>query len=192
MKSAINDKNKVQIKMNNNKLAVFLFDIFKSVIFLFALISIIFTFFIKDVNIDGDSMKNTLLDGDKVVLTNFLYSPQVGDIVAIDAEEQIKKIIIKRVIAVEGQTIKIDYDNNKVIVDGVAIDEEYTSTPTTMPIIGWDIPEKIPEGYIFVMGDNRSISLDSRSGTLQLIPKSMVLGKAQFVLYPFDHIKYLY
>lgn len=192
MKSAINDKNKVQIKMNNNKLAVFLFDIFKSVIFLFALISIIFTFFIKDVNIDGDSMKNTPLDGDKVVLTNFLYSPQVGDIVAIDAEEQIKKIIIKRVIAVEGQTIKIDYDNNKVIVDGVAIDEEYTSTPTTMPIIGWDIPEKIPEGYIFVMGDNRSISLDSRSGTLQLIPKSMVLGKAQFVLYPFDHIKYLY
>lgn len=192
MKSAINDKNKVQIKMNNNKLAVFLFDIFKSVIFLFALISIIFTFFIKDVNIDGDSMKNTLLDGDKVVLTNFLYSPQVGDIVAIDAEEQIKKIIIKRVIAVEGQTIKIDYDNNKVIVDGVAIDEEYISTPTTMPIIGWDIPEKIPEGYIFVMGDNRSISLDSRSGTLQLIPKSMVLGKAQFVLYPFDHIKYLY
>lgn len=192
MKSAINKKNKIQIKTNDNKLAAYIFDILKSVIFLFAFVSIIFTFFIRDVNIDGDSMKNTLYDGDKVVLTNFLYTPKVGDIVAVDAEEQINKIIIKRIIAVEGQTIKIDYDNNKVIVDGIAIDEDYTSSPTTIPAVGWDFPDKIPEGYIFVMGDNRSNSTDSRSGTLQLIPKSMILGKAQLVLYPFDHIKYLY
>lgn len=68
-------------------------------------------------------MKDTLFDGDRAILTNFLYSPQVGDIVAVDADQQIGKIIIKRVIATEGQTIKIDYDNNKVIVDGIVLDE---------------------------------------------------------------------
>ena len=178
-----NKTSKRKIQVNTNKLPVYIFDIFKTVIFLFALISIVFTFFVKDVNIDGESMKDTLFDGDKVILTNFLYTPQVGDIVAIDADQQIGKIIIKRVIATEGQTIKIDYDNNKVIVDGVVLDEEYVAST---------IPETVPEGYVFVMGDNRSVSLDSRSGSIQLIPKTMVIGKAQFVFYPFNHLKYLY
>ena len=171
---------------------VYIFEMFKSVIFLFAIISILFTFFVKDVNIDGQSMKNTLFDGDKAILTSFLYTPEVGDIVAIDAEQQIGKTIIKRVIATEGQTIKIDYDKNRVIVDGIVIDEDYVASPTIMPTIGWDVPETVPEGYVFVMGDNRSVSLDSRSGSIQLIPKTMILGKAQFVIYPFEHFKYLY
>ena len=93
-----NKTSKRKIQVNTNKLPVYIFDIFKTVIFLFALISIVFTFFVKDVNIDGESMKDTLFDGDKVILTNFLYTPQVGDIVAIDADQQIGKIIIKRVI----------------------------------------------------------------------------------------------
>ncbi len=192
MRTAKSNKSKTKIQVNNNKMPVCIFDIFKTVIFLFAIISIVFTFFIKDVNIDGESMKDTLIDGDKVVLTNFLYNPQVGDIVAIDADQQIGKIIIKRVIATEGQTIKIDYDNGKVIVDGIVLDEDYVASPTVKPTIGWEIPETIPEGYVFVMGDNRSVSLDSRSGSIQLIPKTMVMGKAQFVLYPFNHFKYLY
>lgn len=187
-----NKTSKTKIQINTNKLPVCVFDIFKTVIFLFAIISIIFTFFIRDVTIDGESMKDTLFDGDKVVLTNFLYTPKVGDIVAIDADQQIGKIIIKRVIATEGQTIKIDYDNNRVIVDGIVLNEEYVASNTIKPTVGWEIPEVIPEGYIFVMGDNRSVSLDSRSGSIQLIPKNMVIGKAQIVLYPIDHIKYLY
>lgn len=187
-----NKTSKTKILINTNKLPVCVFDIFKTVIFLFAIISIIFTFFIRDVTIDGESMKDTLFDGDKVVLTNFLYTPKVGDIVAIDADQQIGKIIIKRVIATEGQTIKIDYDNNRVIVDGIVLNEEYVASNTIKPTVGWEIPEVIPEGYIFVMGDNRSVSLDSRSGSIQLIQKNMVIGKAQIVLYPIDHIKYLY
>lgn len=187
-----NKTSKTKIQINTNKLPVCVFDIFKTVIFLFAIISIIFTFFIRDVTIDGESMKDTLFDGDKVVLTNFLYTPKVGDIVAIDADQQIGKIIIKRVIAAEGQTIKIDYDNNRVIVDGIVLNEEYVASNTIKPTVGWEIPEVIPDGYIFVMGDNRSVSLDSRSGSIQLIPKNMVIGKAQIVLYPIDHIKYLY
>lgn len=192
MESERNNNKKIKFQINKNKLPVYIFEMFKSVIFLFAIISILFTFFIKDVNIDGQSMKNTLFDGDKAILTSFLYTPEVGDIVAIDAEQQIGKTIIKRVIATEGQTIKIDYDKNRVIVDGIVLDEDYVASPTIMPTIGWDVPETVPEGYVFVMGDNRSVSLDSRSGSIQLIPKTMILGKAQFVIYPFEHFKYLY
>ena len=192
MESERNSNEKIKFQINKNKLPVYIFEMFKSVIFLFAIISILFTFFVKDVNIDGQSMKNTLFDGDKAILTSFLYTPEVGDIVAIDAEQQIGKTIIKRVIATEGQTIKIDYDKNRVIVDGIVIDDDYVASPTIMPTIGWDVPETVPEGYVFVMGDNRSVSLDSRSGSIQLIPKTMILGKAQFVIYPFEHFKYLY
>lgn len=192
MESERNNNKKIKFQINKNKLPVYIFEMFKSVIFLFAIISILFTFFVKEVNIDGESMKNTLFDGDKAILTSFLYSPEVGDIVAIDAEQQIGKTIIKRVIATEGQTIKIDYDNNRVVVDGIVLDEDYAASPTIMPTIGWDVPETVPEGYVFVMGDNRSVSLDSRSGSIQLIPKTMILGKAQFVIYPFEHFKYLY
>ena len=192
MESERNSNEKIKFQINKNKLPVYIFEMFKSVIFLFAIISILFTFFVKDVNIDGQSMKNTLFDGDKAILTSFLYTPEVGDIVAIDAEQQIGKTIIKRVIATEGQTIKIDYDNNRVIVDGIVLDEDYVASPTIMPTIGWDVPETVPEGYVFEMGDNRSVSLDSRSGSIQLIPKTMILGKAQFVIYPFEHFKYLY
>ena len=192
MESERNSNEKIKFQINKNKLPVYIFEMFKSVIFLFAIISILFTFFVKDVNIDGQSMKNTLFDGDKAILTSFLYTPEVGDIVAIDAEQQIGKTIIKRVIATEGQTIKIDYDNNRVIVDGIVLDEDYVAAPTITPTIGWDVPETVPEGYVFVMGDNRSVSLDSRSGSIQLIPKTMILGKAQFVIYPFEHFKYLY
>ena len=192
MESERNCNEKIKFQINKNKLPVYIFEMFKSVIFLFAIISILFTFFIKDVNIDGQSMKNTLFDGDKAILTSFHYTPEVGDIVAIDAEQQIGKTIIKRVIATEGQTIKIDYDKNRVIVDGIVLDEDYVASPPILPTIGWDVPETVPEGYVFVMGDNRSVSLDSRSGSIQLIPKTMILGKAQFVIYPFEHFKYLY
>ena len=75
-----NKTSKTKIQINKEKLPNCIFDIFKTVIFLFAIISVVFTFFIKDVTIDGESMKDTLFDGDRAILTNFFYSPQVGKI----------------------------------------------------------------------------------------------------------------
>ena len=186
MESERNSNEKIKFQINKNKLPVYIFEMFKSVIFLFAIISILFTFFIKDVNIDGQSMKNTLFDGDKAILTSFLYTPEVGDIVAIDAEQQIGKTIIKRVIATEGQTIKIDYDKNRVIVDGIVLDEDYVASPTIMPTIGWDVPETVPEGYVFVMGDNRWHSTDSRSTLIGLVDTRRILGRAVLRVTPFS------
>ncbi|MEE1219384.1 MAG: signal peptidase I [Ruminococcus sp.] len=177
---------------NTLKIPNFVFDMCKTVIFVFAIVSLVFTFVIRDANIVGSSMDNTLHDGDKIMLTNFMYTPQNNDIIAINAEDMIEKIIIKRVIATEGQTLQIDYNTGEVCVDGIILNEKYISSFTKRPNHDWNIPYVIPKGYVFVMGDNRMISLDSRDSSVGLIPVEDVLGKAQFIFYPFDRISYLY
>lgn len=167
---------------------------------------IIFSLVFRVATIDGDSMKNTLHGanritgaiGDKVIITNLNYEAKQGDIVVVsrnventvDAQSTSEEPIIKRVIAVGGQTVDIDFKKGIVYVDGVALKEEYTSTPTTDKY-EVDFPVYIPEGYIFVLGDNRGDSLDSRSsriGENGLIDTRYVLGHAVFRIFPFDRI----
>lgn len=125
-------------------------------------------------------------------LTRSTAMIKCGDVVAINAENQIEKRIIKRVIAVEGQTLVVDYSKNAVYVDGIKIDEPYVSSLTREPSNPLQIPYVIPEGYIFVMGDNRIISLDSRDKSIGLVSVDDVIGKAQFIFFPLDRFKYLY
>ena len=178
--------------LNNDKIINYIYDIVKTILFMFSIICIIFTFIFRDANVVGNSMVNTLHNNDKIILTNFMYIPEPGDIVVINAENQIEKDIIKRVIATEGQTLRIDYNTGEVLVDGVIIDEPYISSYTIKPNNEYDIPYVIPEGYIFVMGDNRNVSLDSRDSEIGLIPVSDVIGKAQFIFFPVNRISYLY
>ena len=102
-------KNKIRIKINDKKTTNYMFDFTRTIIFVFAIISVAFTFIIRDANVVGNSMLDTLHSDDKIFITNFMYEPKCGDIVAINAENQIEKRIIKRVIAVEGQTLVVDY-----------------------------------------------------------------------------------
>lgn len=185
-------KNKIKYIENNIKAVVSAFDILKTVLFVFVFVILLFSFAVKDASIIGASMENTLFQGDRIILSGLLYTPKPGDIVAINAEDTLEKSIIKRVIAVEGQTICIDYSTGTVCVDGVNLDEEYTSSYTTMPNHPWQIPYVIPKGYVFVMGDNRDVSLDSRDSTVGLVEVKDIIGKAQFIIYPFDRISYLY
>lgn len=186
------NKNKLKYSHNNNTFVTYAFDLTKTIIFVFAIISVIFTFFIRDANVVGSSMANTLHNSDKIILTNFNYTPKVGDIVAINAENMVEKRIIKRVIATEGHTISIDYDNGKVCVDGIILDEPYISSQTRKPSNAFNFPYVVPEGHVFVMGDNRNISLDSRSEKVGLVAVEEIIGKAQFIVYPFNRITYLY
>ena len=183
---------KIVFKTNDLKAPNYVFDICKTVIFVFVIVSLVFTFFLRDANIVGNSMNDTLHNGDKILLTNFMYKPSNGDIVAINAEDMIEKIIIKRVIATEGQTIRIDYEKGEVCVDGIILDEKYVSSFTKKPNHDWSIPYVVPKGHVFVMGDNRLVSLDSRDKTVGLIPVEDIIGKAQVVFYPLDRISYLY
>lgn len=183
---------KIKFKVNDKKVTDYMFDLTRTIIFVFAFMSVIFTFIIRDANVVGNSMLDTLHSDDKILMTNFMYKPKCGDIVAINAENQIEKRIIKRVIATEGQTLVVDYSKNAVYVDGIQIDESYVSSITREPSNPLQIPYVIPEGYIFVMGDNRIISLDSRDKSIGLVSVNDVIGKAQFIVYPFDRFTYLY
>ncbi len=186
------DDNKTAYEYNKSKLPIFFFDMVKTLIFVFSVMIIIFTFFIREASVEGGSMLNTLHEGDKVVLTDIFYTPKNNDIVVIDTPHLKDERIIKRVIATEGQTLEIDYDTGEVCVDGIILDEKYIFSRTDRPSKEYDIPYEIPEGYIFVMGDNRAVSLDSRNSDVGLVPVEDVIGKAQFIVFPFNRFTYLY
>lgn len=169
----------------------FCFEWAEAIVTAIVIVIVLFTFVFRIVNVRGESMMDTIHDRDKVVLTNLFYTPEPGDIVVITRSAQMDEPIIKRVIAVGGQTLQIDFDTGEVYVDGVLLDEPYIRTPTTTQG-DMEIPEVIPEGYVFVMGDNRSDSIDSRFERIGLIDERNILGKAQFIIFPFDRIGGLY
>ena len=151
---------------------------------------LLLTFVFRLVVVDGESMMDTLYDKDQVLVTNLCYTPQCGDVIVISKGAELDKPIIKRVIATEGQTLDIDFETGTVVVDGVVIDEPYIKDLTTRKGDA-EIPSVIPEGTVFVMGDNRNHSTDSRFNTVGLIDKNNIIGKAQCVVFPFDRIKTL-
>lgn len=162
--------------------------------FIIGVIFVVFlmTFVFRQVTVDGTSMTDTLQDGDKLIISNFMYKPQYGDIVVISHGENYGEPIIKRVIATEGQALSIDYETGTVSVDGVILDEDYIKGMTVELKRPTEIPDRIPKGYVFVMGDNRQGSLDSRSTDIGLIPVENIIGKAEFRYYPFDSIGSVY
>lgn len=160
-----------------------------SLVFAVAIVVILLTFFVRLVDVSGTSMLQTLKSADKVIVSNFLYQPKLGDIVVISHGEEYQEPIIKRVIATEGQSLKIDFDKEKVYVDGVELNEDYIQGHTHKE--DGDIPSVIPKGKVFVLGDNRGVSMDSRSKAIGLIDAKDIIGKAEFVVFPFDHVKFL-
>jgi signal peptidase I len=137
----------------------------------------------------GPSMYDTLLDGDRLVLlSNVIYrEPEQGDIIVASKESfENGECIVKRIIATEGQTVDIDFRQGIVYVDGVALEEDYAHTPTTL-FEGVSFPLTVEEGKVFVLGDNRDSSKDSRSPQIGLIDEREILGKAIFLLSPGTH-----
>lgn len=169
------------------------FDWIRCILFAVAIVVFVLTFVFRLVEVEGSSMDNTLTTGDKVVVTDLFYTPSNGDIVVISHGALYDRPIIKRVIATSGQTVKLDYENERIIVDGIEISEPYIKESAFCEQYGDnEIPEVIPEGKVFVMGDNRRVSLDSRNTQVGLIDIENIIGKAQFVAFPFDDFGYLY
>ena len=153
---------------------------------LLAVIMVIFLFLFRVVIVSGSSMYSTLWNGDWLLVTgSFLHhDPEPGDIVVASKESfNFGEPIIKRVIATEGQTVDIDFDAGIVYVDGEALQETYTYTPTNVQE-GIEFPITIAEGCIFAMGDNRNGSRDSRDPSIGMIDTREVLGKALFLIFP--------
>ena len=147
---------------------------------------LIFTFAVRIVRVSGESMRETLQDQDMlVVLNNWLCGGyEQGEIVILQRDDFYGgEPIVKRVIATEGQTVDIDFDAGVVYVDGTALEEPYTREPTWTQE-GTEFPLTVPEGCIFVMGDNRNDSDDSRDSTLGPVDTRCVLGRALLLAVP--------
>lgn len=172
--------------------AVMIFEWSNALITALVIVLLLLTFVFRQVTVNGTSMTDTLKNGDRLIVSNFMYTPKDKDIVVISHGNNYSEPIIKRVIATEGQSLSINYDTGEVVVDGVLQDEPYIKGITRQLRNPLDIPEVIPEGYVFVMGDNREGSLDSRSVEIGLIPVQNIIGKAEFRIYPFDSIGSVY
>lgn len=150
---------------------------------------VLFTFFGRIIGVDGSSMFPTLNDRDLLLLQSIGYDPEPGDVVVLHKDfGHVTGPIVKRVIAVGGQTVSIDYTAGTVTVDGVVLDEPYIREPMR-PVVFEDIQNiTVPEGSIFVMGDNRNDSDDSRDVRLGAVDERYVIGRVLFVLFPFKHL----
>lgn len=155
-------------------------------VYLIAGALLVFSLLFRIVIVSGPSMNQTLTDGDWLLLIGnvFYTEPEFGDIIVASKDSfDDGTPIIKRVIATEGQTVDIDFAQGIVYVDGVALDEEYTNTPTNLRE-GVSFPLTVDEGCVFVMGDNRNESRDSRSPDIGMIDCREILGKAIVRLFP--------
>ena len=174
-----------QIKLNQNEIVATVYDWLGSLFLALVIVLLIMTFGFRIIDVDGKSMEPTLIDTDKVVITDLFYTPHNGDIVIISHAKEYQKPLVKRVIATPGQELRLDYANNAVYVDGEKLDEPYIQGMT----VSGDVPEEelngiVPEGKVFVMGDNRGISLDSRYQQIGFIDTDLIIGKAQVDVIP--------
>ncbi len=142
----------------------------------------LFTFLFRNASVIGDSMVPTLQDGDRLVLLDRVSDYRYGDIVVID--RYVDKPLIKRIIAVEGD--RLDICDGRVYVNGNMLTEPYIQGETVLR--DFEGPTTVPEGKVFVMGDNRSVSLDSRSVSVGFISKKDIVGKAFFRIWPWRDI----
>lgn len=146
---------------------------------------VVFTFAIRLIGVDGHSMVPTLQDGDRLmVLSSALCGGfRQGDIVVLRKESFLPEPIIKRIIATEGQTVDIDFSSGAVFVDGRQLHEDYILERTFLAE-GTVFPLTVPEGCVFVMGDNRNASNDSRDARLGAVDERYIIGRAVFLAFP--------
>ena len=162
-------------------------------------------FVCRSITVDGESMMNTLQNNDRVLSTNFFYTPSRGDIVVLEADRipnqatmNYGEPIIKRVIALEGDTIKFDFENGQVFLKKAGetefelLDEDYIAAPTVAKLDRHSGEEHVvPEHCVFVMGDNRNRSLDSRSLMLGDVDTDLIMGRAFVRLFPIKNFAWL-
>lgn len=172
----------------NSKSWKFIYGWLDSVVYALVAILVVFTVLFRVVGVNGDSMKPTLNHGDWLVVKAINTGYKAGDIVVVTQPNPLNEPLIKRVVAVAGDTVDIDIVEGTVSINGKIINEPYILEPTQRR---FDVafPVTVPEGCVFVMGDNRNNSLDSRYSAIGFIDTRYLLGTAEFRFYPLGEWK---
>ena len=148
---------------------------------------LLFTFGVRLIRVDGPSMQDTLYTGDELLILNSMYCGfKAGDVVVINdynADAPLSETLVKRIVAVGGQTVDVDFSSGVVYVDGQPLDEPYIKELTYTPE-GQQFPVTLAEDEVFVMGDNRNRSSDSRDSRLGPVKTGYLQGKVLFLLIP--------
>ena len=183
-----NEKTQEKELEGKDALKVDLYFWLQALVMVLVALILIFTFVGRIIGVVGSSMYPTLHDGDLLLLQSIGYTPKQGDVVVLTKEfDAADGPIVKRVIATGGQHVVIDYDAGTVTVDGEVLDEPYINEFMVDPGMDSIHDVVVPEGSIFVMGDNRNHSSDSRDVTLGTVDERYVLGRAIWVLLPFQN-----
>ncbi len=187
-------ENQATIKEEKTSIAKEMFDIFEILVIAACVVLLLYSFVSRLCVVSGGSMDQTLADRQMLVVSNINYTPDTGDILVFHQTGTLNEPVVKRVIATEGQTVDIDFDTWTVTItdtDGTVsvLDESeymYLKEGYTIMTSDWEYPLEVPEGHLFVMGDNRNHSTDSRSRWVGLVDERRVIGKAIYRLSPFD------
>ncbi|MBQ9545650.1 MAG: signal peptidase I [Clostridia bacterium] len=178
-------KEKARFK-KNQKILGGCYEWLGSFVYALLFVVVLFTFILRLVRVQGESMWPTLNSEDYLVISNLAYEPKTGDIVVLQVPSyKSGHPLIKRVIATGGQKVHIDYENWTVTVDGVTLNETYLNRDSR-PMSRLDnCPTDfvVKEGYVFVMGDNRNNSTDSRSSLIGQIDERYLMGRVVFRLF---------
>ena len=167
-----------------------LYEWLEEIVIALTLVILILTFVFRVVTVSGMSMQPNYHNGDRLIVATHGYTLEQGSVVVMT--NVLDEPIIKRVIAMEGQTVNIDYSTGIVYVDGKAVDEKRFGLQngiTTSPSSAYEplvFPQTVPQNCVFVLGDNRGVSQDSRYATIGMVDERHILGEAVLILYPFD------
>lgn len=168
-----------------------LFEWIELFVFSFSLVLIIMTFAVRHSPVIGSSMAHTLEENDILLVSGVMYKPEQNDVIVFQSPAVgYNEPLVKRIIAVGGQEINIDFLSWTVVVDGEKLDETYVNYEEGRAMLASNMqfPLTIPEGFVFVMGDNRNHSLDSRNSIVGLVDSRYIIGRVIFRVFPFNKI----
>lgn len=167
------------------RITAILFEYIETLVVAAVIVVLLTAFVARLVRVDGESMAPTLQDGDFLVSTHAFFKPERGNIVVITQPNEVRVPLIKRVIGLEGDVVDIDYETGVVVINGEALEEQYIDEPINLePKYKTELPLTVPKGYLFVIGDNRNNSSDSRDSRIGLIDERYILGRTGMRLFP--------